>query len=788
MTTTNVVRLPDNTRARRLTNLEHAKLLIKSGLYIFVSSGKTPLIPRFNKIDTQLTEEEREAAIEKYKADHGEDPIHVGATKNPSVVTEMFKKYPDAVWSIACGPSKLVVIDADKKDKGPELIGKHFEEHGQPEGCVVVPTQSGGRHYIFKDPDGKFTNSAGLLKKNYGCDVRGVGGQYIAPGSIRQDGKTYGTRKDLIAFLNAYVHGKLPELPGHVVELIGAGGEAAQSVDDEKLAATIKELDETEWPTHEDLFDPTIGIYDLDALRKSNPEFAELYDNPSSDCSDNRWKLTQMVMPELNLPVVHLAVLYEGWAGAGTQTDDGKGAGNYNLRDIGREWEKNKNRYASKGDAFGAVVDDEDDDDGTEGTKPESNPDTNAPKPPKVETWYTNATHVPVNLDIDALPPRPYIYGTYLQRGHVTLLSASGGVGKSAWALSVGIDLACGVDHLGAGDFKHRKVLVYNAEDDTQEMLRRAGAYMRFHNFTTEMRKRVGDNLTIISGVNGALQFAGYRDGRVLVLQNSVNLFGQMLQEREIEVAMLDPLVSLHSIPENANSEMNKLIAEIKAVTASNDIATLVSHHDKKNIGGRDVEDASQDDARGAGTITTPMRVVLSMKRLSKSDVKRLNIPAEDVPRVVALSKGAKSNYSARDTGSRLFFTNSVQANNGSDEFKADSTVALSVYKLRAAGPQITDEQRDAILAEIAKSEFRSDAQANAPIVQFITDVAGMDSDADGKRYVSTLLIEWAKLGWITKEKAKVKGHKREVPVYKLGPDQPPAARVGFEAVEDEDE
>jgi hypothetical protein len=476
-----------------------------------------------------------------------------------------------------------------------------------------------------------------------------------------------------------------------------------------------------------------------------------------------------------------------------------------------------KEKSYATGEAFGVVVDEDDEDDASVSPEVQAKWDAAAkaraeraermraareadqstdaqstssttPQVPKIEPWYSNATHVPVNLDIDALPPRPYIYGTYLQRGHVTLLSASGGVGKSAWSLSAGIDLACGVDHLGAGVIKERKVLVYNAEDDTQEMLRRAGAYMRYHNFTDEMRRRVRDNLTINSGVNGALQFADYRDGRVVILKNSVALFKQILREREIEVAMLDPLVGLHNIPENANSEMNKLIMEIKAVTATSNIATLVSHHDKKNIGGRDVEDASQDDARGAGTITTPMRVVLSMKRLSKSDVKRLNIPVEDVPRVVALSKGAKSNYSARDTGSRLFFTNSVQANNGSDEFKADSTVALSVYKLRAVGPQITDGQRDAILAEIAKGEFRSDAQANAPIVQFVTDVAGVGSDADGKRYVTALLTEWAKLGWIVTEKAKVKGHKREVPVYKLGPERPPAAKAGFEAVDDEDE
>jgi hypothetical protein len=266
-------------------------------------------------------------------------------------------------------------------------------------------------------------------------------------------------------------------------------------------------------------------------------------------------------------------------------------------------------------------------------------------------------------------------------------------------------------------------------------------------------------------------------------------LLRQIVSEREAEVLGLDPLVGLHTIPENANSEMNDLIMAIKRVTQTCDIATLLAHHDKKNIGNRDVGDASQDDARGAGTITTPMRVILSMKRLSKSDIKRLNIPPEDVPNVFSLSKGAKSNYSARDNGSRLFELTSVHATNGNEEHGADSTVALRPYKLRAAGPKISDNERDAILAEIAKGEFRSDPQANGPLVEFVSQLVGVYSgDADWRKQINGLLVEWLSAGWIIKEKAKVKGHKREVPVYKLGPVAPPAAKVGFEAVDDEDE
>src|SRR5665213_2187679 len=453
----NIVPFADNTRARRLDNLTNAKLIAKSGIYIFVSSGKTPLVPRFNKIDTQLTQAEREAAIEEYEPKHGERPIHVGATKDPAIVGKMFKRYPDAVPSIACGPSKLVVVDADQKDNGPALIGKHFEEHGLPDGAVVVPTQSGGLHYIFKDPEGKYTNAAGALKKQYGCDVRGVGGQYIAPGSMREDGKTYGTKKDLIAFLRGYVRGALPELPDHIVELIGTAGEASQIVNDSDIAPIIRELEDTDWPEYDELFDPTIGTYDLEAFKASSPEFAELYDSPTGDRSEDRWAIAQMLLQKFKMPVCDLAVFYQNWDGAGTLTDDGKGAGNYKLRDIAREWFKNVNRYVSEGGVMGAVVDDYDEVDNKKriGEQPRFS--------------YIE--------DVRLAEPRfiEWAVKHFLARGTTSIVSGKWGTGKTAVYTDIALHIAHGLPYR---DRKVTKgVVIYVALENAEDVERRIRAW-----------------------------------------------------------------------------------------------------------------------------------------------------------------------------------------------------------------------------------------------------------------------------------------------------------------------
>jgi hypothetical protein len=455
--TTNTVPFADNTRARRLENLTNAKLLIKSGVYIFVSSGKTPLVPRFNKIDTEIAPEDREKVVEEYEAKHGEPPIHVGATRDLTVVSKMFKRYPDAVPSIACGPSKLVVVDADSKDNGPELIGKHFEEHGLPEGCVVVPTQSGGLHFIFKDPEGKYTNAAGALKKQYGCDVRGIGGQYIAPGSMREDGKTYGTKKDLIAFVRAYVHGSLPVLPEHVADLIGASskGETPLNDADPTVKSLLEQLGANEWPDFEIAFDPAIG-WSLESLREHAPDFGDLYDSPGADRSTNRFKAIRYLLgayPEMT--ILDYAAFCEAWEGAGDK---------YDKRQLAREFAKAKASPAHvsfcTGEAFGPVVD-------------EDQPEADQPAS-KAERQANRFVYIE-NIRGAVLRMLDWCIKYFVAKGTTSVATGMWGAGKTAVFSDIGL-------HVGHGfEWRGRKVtkgvVIYVALENSEDVERRVAAW-----------------------------------------------------------------------------------------------------------------------------------------------------------------------------------------------------------------------------------------------------------------------------------------------------------------------
>jgi len=191
--------------------------------------------------------------------------------------------------------------------------------------------------------------------------VRGRGGQFIAPGSIREDGKRYGNQDGLKAFIAAYVAGTIPPLPDYIVELIGTSsadvGEEVPASREREVIETLKQADVPEW---EDLCAP-LGDYDFRGLLSTNAEFRQLFTDPSDDCSDNRFKAARHVMREWpEMPVEHLASFFHAYEGAGEFIDGKPGSGEYDNRQTAREWLKNQGlSKPSTGESFGAVVDED---------------------------------------------------------------------------------------------------------------------------------------------------------------------------------------------------------------------------------------------------------------------------------------------------------------------------------------------------------------------------------------------------------------------------------------------
>jgi hypothetical protein len=95
-----------------------------------------------------------------------------------------WQKYPGANVGLVTGrQSGVWVLDVDPKSGGDRSLAELIAAHGELPTTYTVRTGSGGLHYYFLLPDGvTITNSKGTLAA--GLDVRGDGGQVVAPPSV----------------------------------------------------------------------------------------------------------------------------------------------------------------------------------------------------------------------------------------------------------------------------------------------------------------------------------------------------------------------------------------------------------------------------------------------------------------------------------------------------------------------------------------------------------------------------------------------------------------------------
>jgi hypothetical protein len=104
------------------------------------------------------------------------------ATADQSVVSRWWQQTPEANVGIATGrKSGIFVLDVDPSNGGRESFDDMVERHGRFPDTLQQITGSKGWHLFFRYPSFPVHNAAGLLP---GIDIRGDGGQVVAPPSI----------------------------------------------------------------------------------------------------------------------------------------------------------------------------------------------------------------------------------------------------------------------------------------------------------------------------------------------------------------------------------------------------------------------------------------------------------------------------------------------------------------------------------------------------------------------------------------------------------------------------
>ena len=117
------------------------------------------------------------------------------ATSDPTTIRQWFEgQFRDCGLGIATGEFRdryLIVIDIDDRQQfsGSETLADLEELNGKLPETVEVITGSGGRHIYFLTDEPIRNEASGRL--GVGIDVRGIGGQVLAPPTVHPNGRTY---------------------------------------------------------------------------------------------------------------------------------------------------------------------------------------------------------------------------------------------------------------------------------------------------------------------------------------------------------------------------------------------------------------------------------------------------------------------------------------------------------------------------------------------------------------------------------------------------------------------
>lgn len=109
---------------------------------------------------------------------------------DPAVIIGWWRTWPDANVGVLTGkPSGFIALDVDPDSGGEESLAALEAQYGPLPRTETSRTGSGGKHFLFAYPGTRVKNSAKKIAP--GLDIRGDGGQIVAPPSTHRSGKAY---------------------------------------------------------------------------------------------------------------------------------------------------------------------------------------------------------------------------------------------------------------------------------------------------------------------------------------------------------------------------------------------------------------------------------------------------------------------------------------------------------------------------------------------------------------------------------------------------------------------
>jgi hypothetical protein len=358
-----------------------------------------------------------------------------------------------------------------------------------------------------------------------------------------------------------------------------------------------------------------------------------------------------------------------------------------------------------------------------------------------------NVTRLPLEItparlrDPRAIPPRPWLYGTILLRGFITVTVAPGGVGKSQLAMAIALAIASGRKFLGHHIHHQVNSWILNLEDPLDEMDRRLAALMIHHSIGVD---EVQGRLFMNSGRDRPLVVAKLaEDGSTVVFPDKEEIIkkGRAAQVGHIVV---DPYVRSHELDENSNTQQAAAAAAWAQIADELDCAVHLVHHTRKGA----VTDI--DASRGAKALTDHARAGLLLSAMPEEEATRLGIPLETRHSYIRLDD-AKANMAPKAEKAQWFHLQPIKLHNETPDYpNGDTVTAIEPWTPPNVFDGMTDDDANAALDAIddaSKSEAPLTAKATTKNPKrwagtVLVDMFGMEAGPAG-----AVIATWMKNG-----------------------------------------
>ena len=288
-------------------------------------------------------------------------------------------------------------------------------------------------------------------------------------------------------------------------------------------------------------------------------------------------------------------------------------------------------------------------------------------------------------------------------------------------------------------------VLLWNGEDPLEEVWRRFEATRFYYGVAPE---DIGDRIFLESGRNSPIKIARViNGGECQILEPVTSALEAFFLNAGIDVAIFDPFVSSHYIPENDNSKIDATVKEWGRLSDVANCAVELVHHLRKGGG----HERTIEDARGAASLIDGLRSARVLAKMTAAEAPSYGVYEDEAWRHFRIADG-KLNMARPSSKSRWFRLDSLNLGNATADRPSDEMGIATVFKPPPVFGDIPPLKVNEMFRAIKRNEH-AERSRKAPSAKewfghWVGEFFEIDTnDKVGRAKVNEMIGSWLKTG-----------------------------------------